>query len=82
MSFLKGMESSYGRWIWDPVMKVKYDELGRRLMDFPGFRVIWNKVIHKNESVGYRFEIGENAQKYAFHNHSVKNAEKVIELLE
>ena len=65
MSFLKGMESSYGRWIWDPVMKVKYDELGRRLMDFPGFRVIWNKVIHKNESVGYRFEIGENVISFS-----------------
>ena len=34
------------------------------------------------ENAGIRFEIGENAQKYAFHNHSVKNAEKVIELLE
>lgn len=59
MNFLRGMESSYGHWIRDPVMKVKYDELGRRLIDFPGFRIIWNKVIHKIESVGYRFEIGD-----------------------
>jgi ribonuclease BN (tRNA processing enzyme) len=59
MNFLKGAETSYGRWIKDPVMNVKYSELGRRLLDYPGFRVIWNKVIHKTESVGYRFEIGE-----------------------
>lgn len=65
MKFLKGMETSYGRWINDPGMNVKYSELGRRLLDYPGFRVIWNKVIHKTESVGYRFEIGEYAISFS-----------------
>jgi ribonuclease BN (tRNA processing enzyme) len=37
---------------------VKFYELKRRLLDFPGFRVIWSKVIHNQESVGYRFEVG------------------------
>ena len=59
MSYIKGMEMSYGHWIQDSSMNIKFNELGRRLLDFPGFRVIWNKVIHKSESIGYRFEIGE-----------------------
>lgn len=57
-NFIKGMEMAYGRWIRDSAMNAKYNELGRRLLDFPGFRVIWDKVVHASESVGYRFEIG------------------------
>jgi ribonuclease BN (tRNA processing enzyme) len=56
--YIHGMEKAYGRWLEFPIQEVKFYELRRRLLDFPGFRVIWNKVIHSHESVGYRFEIG------------------------
>lgn len=65
MTFVRGMEIGYGRWVRDSAMNVKYNELGRRLIDFPGFRVIWNKVIHKTESIGYRFEIGGNTISFS-----------------
>lgn len=64
-NFIRGMEMSYGRWVQNSVMNVRYNELGRRLLDFPGFRVIWNKVIHSSESVGYRFEIGGNVISFS-----------------
>jgi len=51
------MEMAYGKWLFSNNSFVRFFELKRRLLDFPGFRVIWGKVIHKNESVGYRFEI-------------------------
>ncbi|NOX38734.1 MAG: MBL fold metallo-hydrolase [Calditrichaeota bacterium] len=58
LNFIRGLESAYGRWVQNPMENIKYYELKRRLLDFPGFRLIWNRVIHKNESVGFRFEIG------------------------
>lgn len=64
-SFIKGMELAYGRWIRDSDMSVEFSELGRRLLDFPAFRVIWNKVLHKSESVGYRFEIGKKVISFS-----------------
>lgn len=64
-NFVRAMETAYGRWIQDSSMNVKFNELGRRLLDFPGFRVLWNKVIHKSESVAYRFEIGNNAISFS-----------------
>jgi ribonuclease BN (tRNA processing enzyme) len=60
IQFMHGMELSYGRWIHEPSDSIKFFELKRHLQDFPGVRVIWNKVVHKFESVGYRFEIGGN----------------------
>lgn len=57
INFMHGMEIAYGAWLRVSNNFFKYYELKRRLLDFPGFRVIWGKVIHKNESVGYRFEI-------------------------
>lgn len=57
MNFVRGMETAYGRWVQSPADRIKYYELKRRLLDFPGFRLIWSRVIHKNESVGFRFEI-------------------------
>ncbi len=56
--FVQGMERAYGKWVQYSSRDVKFYELKRRLVDFPGFRVIWNKVVHNQESVGYRFEIG------------------------
>lgn len=55
--FIQAMKRAYGRWLEFPDKDVKFYELRRQLLDFPGFRVIWNKVIHSQESVGYRFEI-------------------------
>lgn len=55
--FIQNMESAYGSWLEFPREDVKFYELRRQLLNFPGFRVIWNKVIHSQESVGYRFEI-------------------------
>ncbi len=57
INFLHGMEIAYGKWLHSNDNTIKYYELKRRLLDFPGFRLIWGKVIHKNESVGFRFEI-------------------------
>lgn len=65
LSFIRAMETAYGHWIQDYSMNVKFSELGRRLLDFPGFRVLWNKVIHKSESVAYRFEIDEKAISFS-----------------
>lgn len=65
LNFIRAMETAYGRWIQDSSMNVKFYELGRRLVDFPGFRVLWNKVIHKSESVAYRFEVGERAISFS-----------------
>lgn len=56
--YLQGMERAYGRWIQQSSEEIKFYELKRRLLDFPGFRLIWNKVVHTQESVGYRFEVG------------------------
>ncbi len=58
LNFMRGLETAYGRWVQNPMENIKYYELKRRLLDFPGFRLIWNRVIHKNESVGFRFEMG------------------------
>ncbi len=55
--FMHGMEIAYGKWLHSQDGLFKFYELKRRLLDFPGFRLIWGKVIHKNESVGFRFEI-------------------------
>ncbi|MFZ0391286.1 MAG: MBL fold metallo-hydrolase [Calditrichia bacterium] len=57
INFLHGMEIAYGKWMHSTNEQFKFYELKRRLLDFPGFRLIWGKVIHKNESVGYRLEI-------------------------
>ncbi len=57
INFLHGLEIAYGKWMHSNSEYFKYYELKRRLLDFPGFRLIWGKVIHKNESVGFRFEI-------------------------
>jgi len=65
LNFIRAMETAYGRWVQDSAMNVRFSELGRRLLDFPGFRVLWNKVIHKSESVAYRFEIGETAISFS-----------------
>lgn len=64
-SFIKGMELAYGRWIRDPELNIGFSEFGRRLLDFPGFRVIWNKVLHKSESVGFRFEVGDKVISFS-----------------
>lgn len=56
--FMQGMERAYGKWVSAGDEQVKIYELKRRLLDFPGFRVIWGHVLHTQESVGYRFEIG------------------------
>jgi len=58
LNFVRNLDAAYGRWVQNPGENIKYYELKRRLLDFPGFRLIWSKVIHKNESVGFRFEIG------------------------
>lgn len=65
MNYVRGMEISYGRWIQDSSMNIKFEELKMRLLDFPGFRVIWNKVIHKSESIGFRFEIGKSVISFS-----------------
>ncbi len=57
LNFIHSMELAYGKWLHSFNESIKFYELKRRLLDFPGFRVIWGKVIHKNESVAYRFEI-------------------------
>jgi len=65
LNYIRGMEQAYGRWVQNPAEKIKFYELRRRLLDFPGFRLIWNRVIHKNESVGFRFEIGGKVVAYS-----------------
>lgn len=55
--FIESMEHGYGHWLKFPEKHVEFYELRRQLYDFSGFRLIWHKVIHSNESVGYRFEI-------------------------
>ncbi len=65
LNYMRGMEQAYGRWVQGPSEKIKFYELRRRLLDFPGFRLIWNRVIHKNESVGFRFEIGGKVIAYS-----------------
>lgn len=54
--FIESMKEGYGRWLKLPEQYVEFYELRRQMYDFPGFRVIWNKVIHSPESVAYRFE--------------------------
>lgn len=56
LQFVRGLEQTFGKWMHFS-HEVKYHELRRRLLDFPGFRVIWSKVHHTPESVAYRFEI-------------------------
>ena len=63
--FVQSMERAYGKWIQYTSEDVKFYELKRRLLDFPGFRVIWSKVIHNQESVGFRFEIGGKAVAFS-----------------
>jgi len=65
IKFIKGMEISYGRWIRDTEMNIEFSEFGRHLLDFPGFRVIWNKVLHKSESVAFRFEVGDKVISFS-----------------
>jgi ribonuclease BN (tRNA processing enzyme) len=56
-SYLHGMEIAYGKWLLSDNYIIRFHELKRHLLDFPGLRVIWDKVLHKTESVAYRFEI-------------------------
>ncbi len=65
INFMHGMEISYGKWLHSQDEYFKFYELKRRLLDFPGFRIIWGKVIHKNESVGYRFEFNGKVVCYS-----------------
>lgn len=58
--FVRGLEQAFGKWLQFSA-EVKYHELPRRLLDFPGFRVIWSKVHHTPESVAYRFEVENKA---------------------
>lgn len=58
--FVQGLEQAFGKWLQFS-HEVKYHELRRRLLDFPGFRLIWSKVQHAPESVAYRFEIENRA---------------------
>ncbi len=57
LSFVRHLQDAFGRWVQSPTENTRFYELKRRLLDFPGFRLIWGKVIHKNESVGFRFEM-------------------------
>ncbi len=57
LSFVRHLQDAYGRWVQTPTENTRFYELKRRLLDFPGFRLIWGKVVHKNESVGFRFEV-------------------------
>jgi len=65
INFLHGMEMAYGKWLRPINNQIKYYELKRHLLDFPGFRLIWGKVIHNNESVGFRFEINRKIICYS-----------------
>jgi ribonuclease BN (tRNA processing enzyme) len=65
INFLHGMEIAYGKWLRSSGNHFKYYELKRRLLDFPGFRLIWDKVLHKSESVGYRFELNQKIISYS-----------------
>jgi ribonuclease BN (tRNA processing enzyme) len=59
LNYLHGMEIAYGKWLFSGDYNIKFYELKRHLLDFPGFRLIWDKVLHKTESVGYRFELNK-----------------------
>lgn len=55
--FVQGMQRGYGRWMQNAAEEVRFYELKREALDFPGFRVNWRRVMHNQESVGFRFEI-------------------------
>ncbi len=63
--FVQSMERAYGKWIQYSSETVKFYEMKRRLLDFPGFRLIWSKVIHTQESVGLRFEIANKVVAFS-----------------
>jgi ribonuclease BN (tRNA processing enzyme) len=58
--FMEGMSFSYGSWLQSS--RFKYSEMKSSPLLLKNFRVIWLKVNHSPESIGYRFE---------FKNHSV-----------
>lgn len=58
-NYIESMNRAYGRWLEPGKEEARLQELNPRIIDFPGFRVIWDKTLHSIESVGYRFEIGE-----------------------
>ncbi|GAB4334732.1 MAG: MBL fold metallo-hydrolase [Calditrichia bacterium] len=64
INFMHNQEMAYGRWLHANDEFMQLHEMKRQLLDFPGFRLIWEKVIHKHESVGLRFEV--NGKKVAF----------------
>ncbi len=55
--FVQGMQRGYGRWMQNAVEEVRFYELKRPSLEFPGFRLQWRRVIHNQESIGYRFEL-------------------------
>ncbi|RMF56222.1 MAG: MBL fold metallo-hydrolase [Calditrichaeota bacterium] len=63
--FIQSMERAYGKWVQYSTDMVKFYEMKRRLLDFPGFRLIWNKVIHTQESVGLRFEVANHVVAFS-----------------
>ena len=61
INFMHGLEMAYGKWLHAEDETFHFYELKRKLLDFPGFRLIWSKVLHKQESVAFRFEIDGHA---------------------
>ncbi|MCB0301572.1 MAG: MBL fold metallo-hydrolase [Calditrichaeota bacterium] len=62
--YVQGMQRSYGRWMQNAADEVRFYELKRPFLEFPGFRIAWRKVVHNQESVGYRFDF--NGYSIAF----------------
>ena len=55
--FVQGMQRGYGPWMQNASESVRFYELRRKELEFPGFRVDWRRVVHNQESVGYRFNV-------------------------
>ena len=58
LRYMQGMGQAYGKWLQYSSGEAQFRELQASSLEFSGFRVAWEKVLHSPESVGYRFLIG------------------------
>ncbi len=63
--FLHGMQRAYGGWMQKAAEEVRFYEIKRSEIEFPGFRLSWQHVVHNQESIALRFDFGGYSIAYS-----------------
>ncbi len=61
--FMEGMFHSYGFWLQNG--HFQFSQLDTSPVKFENFKVVWCKVLHNSESIGYRFQFNETSVSFS-----------------